>query len=224
MITITRGEDTWYRTSHVADATPTVFVVDRDAVARASLERLVEASGWHAETFASAEEFLARRRTRVPSCLIIHVAMPDLDGLDVQRRVAADRPETPVVFTGYADVRDVVQAMKAGAVDVLAAPWRDEALVDAIECALERSRHVLQRQARLMELHQGYGSLTPREREVMVLVVSGLLNKQVGGELGISEITVKAHRGQVMRKMKAGSLPALVHMVADLGLPAAPLG
>ena len=111
--------------------------------------------------------------------------------------------------------------MKAGAVEFLAAPWRDEALVDAIECALDRSRHLLQRQARLMELHQSYGSLTPREREVMVLVVSGLLNKQVGGELGISVITVKAHRGQVMRKMRAASLPALVHMVADLGLPTA---
>ena len=115
----------------------------------------------------------------------------------------------------------VVQAMKAGAVEFLAAPWRDEVLVDAIECALDRSRHVLERQARLMELHESYRSLTPREREVMVLVVSGLLNKQVGGELGISEITVKAHRGQVMRKMKAASLPALVHMVADLGLPTA---
>ena len=184
MITITRGYDTECRTSRVVDATPTVFVVDSDASARASLHCLVQASGWRAETFASAQEFLARPRARVPSCLIIDVAMPDFDGLDVQRRVAADRPETSVVFTGCADVRMVVQAMKAGAVEFLAAPWRDEALVDAIECALDRSRHVLERQARLMELHESYRSLTPREREVMVLVVSGLLNKQVGGELG----------------------------------------
>ena len=223
MITITRGHDTECGTSRAVDATPTVFVVDGDASSRASLHCLVQASGWRAETFACAEEFLARPRARVPSCLIIHVAMPDLDGLEVQRRVAADRPETSVVFTGCAELRVVVQAMKAGAVEFLAAPWRDEVLVDAIECALDRSRHVLQRQARLMELDQSYGSLTPREREVMVLVVSGLLNKQVGGELGISEITVKAHRGQVMRKMRAASLPALVHMVADLGLATAML-
>jgi FixJ family two-component response regulator len=224
MITITRGDHTWYRTSRVADATPTVFVVNEDASARAALQRLVQASDWRAEMIASAEEFLARPRARVPSCLIIHVARPDLDGLDMQRRVAADRPETSVVFTGCADLRVVVQAMKAGAVEFLAAPWRDEVMVDAIECALERSVHVLERQAKLMELHESYRSLTPREREVMVLVVSGLLNKQVGGELGISEITVKAHRGQVMRKMRAASLPALVHMVADLGLPSAAIG
>ena len=147
MITITRGEDTWYRTSHVADATPTVFVVDRDAVARASLERLVEASGWHAETFASAEEFLARRRTRVPSCLIIHVAMPDLDGLDVQRRVAADRPETPVVFTGYADVAMTVRAMKAGAADVLPRPVADEELSSAMRGAIRNSEAALRHEA-----------------------------------------------------------------------------
>jgi FixJ family two-component response regulator len=206
----------------VAETTPTVFVVDGDASARASLQRLVQASGWRAETFASATEFLARPRARVPSCLIVD--LPELDGLDVQRRVAADRPETPVVFTGCADVRLAVQAMKAGAMEFLAAPWRDEALVDAIEYALERSRHILERQASLRRLQESYRSLTPREREVMVLVVSGLPNKQVGGELGISEITVKAHRGQVMRKMKAASLPALVHMVSDLGLPAPPAG
>jgi FixJ family two-component response regulator len=224
MITITRGHDTECRPSRVLDVTPTVFIVDGDATSRASLQFLIQASGWCAETFASSGEFLARRRARVPSCLIIPIAMPDFDGLDVQRRVAADRPETPVVFIGAADIRVVVQAMKAGAVEFLAAPWCDEALVDAIECALERSRYVLERQTRLAELHESYRSLTPREREVMVLVVSGLLNKQVGGELGISEITVKAHRGQVMRKMKAASLPALVHMVADLGLPTPPMG
>ena len=224
MITITRGYDTECRTLRVVDTTPTVFVVDSDASARASLHCLVQASGWRAETFASAQEFLARPRARVPSCLIIDVATPDFDGLDVQRRVAADRPETSVVFTGCADLRMVVQAMKAGAVEFLAAPWRDDVLVDAIECALDRSRHVLERQARLMELHESYRSLTPREREVMVLVVSGLLNKQVGGELGISEITVKAHRGSMMRKMKANSLAHLVNMATKLGIaPCAPV-
>jgi FixJ family two-component response regulator len=171
---------------------------------------------WRRPRRRSATEFLDRPRAPVPSCLIVD--LPELDGLDVQRRVAADRPETPVVFTGCADVRVAVQAMKAGAMEFLAAPWRDEALVDAIEYALERSRHILERQASLRGLHESYRSLTPREREVMVLVVSGLLNKQVGRELGISEITVEAHRGQVVRKMKAASLPALVHMVSDLGL------
>jgi FixJ family two-component response regulator len=171
---------------------------------------------WRRPRRRSATEFLARPRAPVPSCLIVD--LPELDGLDVQRRVAADRPETPVVFTGCADVRVAVQAMKAGAMEFLAAPWRDEALVDAIEYALERSRHILERQASLRGLHESYRSLTPREREVLVLVVSGLLNKQVGRELGISEITVEAHRGQVVRKMKAASLPALVHMVSDLGL------
>ncbi len=222
MITIAREHDTSRTPVRPLAAAPTVFVVDDDASARDSLERLVQASGWRAETFASAQAFLARPRVRVPSCLIVHIAGPDLDGLDMQRRVAAERPETSVVFTECADVRLVVRAMKAGAVEVLAASCCDEALVDAIEYALERSQHVLECQARLMELHECYRSLTPREREVMVLVVSGLLNKQVGGELGISEITVKAHRGQVMRKMKASSLPALVHMVADLGLPTTP--
>jgi len=224
MITIAERIDAGCRTSRVADATPTVFVVDGNSVAGASLHRLVHVAGWRAERFRSAEECLARPRLRVPSCLIIDLSAPDVDGLDVQRRVSAGRPEMPVVFTGCADVRVVVEAMKAGAVEALPVNWCDEALVDAIDDALERSRHVLERQAKLRELHANYQSLTPREREVMVLVVSGLLNKQVGGELGISEITVKAHRGQVMRKMKAASLPALVHMVADLGLPTSSIG
>ncbi len=223
MITMASTDDTECRTWRAAEATPTVFVVDGDASARASLHRLVRASGWHAETFACAQDFLARPRSRVPSCLVIGIAMPDLAGLEVQRCVGAQRPEVPVVFTGSADVPVAVQAMKAGAVEFLSRPWNDQALTDAIEYALERSRRVLERQAQLREVHESYRSLTPREREVMVLVVSGLLNKQVGGELGISEITVKAHRGQVMRKMKASSLPALVHMASDLGLPA-PIG
>jgi FixJ family two-component response regulator len=223
MITITREEDMSRTRAGAPAAAPTVFIVDAAAAVRDSLHGLVHACGWHAETFASAQAFLAGPRSRHPSCLILDVATSDLDGLDVQRRVAAERPETSVVVTGCADVRLVVRAMRAGAAEVLAASCCDDALIDAIESALERSRAALERQARLMELHDRYRSLTPREREVMVLVVSGLLNKQVGGELGISEITVKAHRGQVMRKMRASSLPALVHMVADLGLPTTPI-
>jgi FixJ family two-component response regulator len=223
MFTIARGDDTRCKTWRAVDVTPTVFVIEPDASGRDSMQGLVEAAGWRARTCASAGDFLAQPRARVPSCLVVDLATPELDGLDVQRRVAAERPETSVVFTGCADIRFVVQAIKAGPVEVLAASSCQEVLVDAIEDALERSQHTLERQATVMELHECYRSLTPREREVMVLVVSGLLNKQVGGELGISEITVKAHRGQVMRKMKAASLPALVHMVGDLGLPTTPI-
>jgi FixJ family two-component response regulator len=219
MITMARTDDTGCRTSRVADATPTVFVVDGNVSACASLQRLAQASGWRTETCACAQDFLARPRPRIPSCLVIGIESTDLGGLEVQRRVTAERPEVPILFTGWAEVPVVVQAMKAGALEFLAAPCSDEALADAIEYALDRSRRALERQAQLRDVHERYRSLTPREREVMVLVVSGLLNKQVGGELGISEITVKAHRGQVMRKMTASSLPALVHMAADLGLP-----
>ncbi|MGV3520547.1 response regulator transcription factor [Luteitalea sp.] len=219
MMTGMRSDGTQPATLLRGDVAPTVFLVEAAASTCPSLRRVVEAAGWRAETFPGAQELLARPRTRGPSCLIIDMAMPGLDGLDLQRRIAADRPETPILFTGCTDVRVVVQAMKAGAVEILAALWRDEVLVDAVESALERSRRLLARQARLMDVHESYRALTPREREVMVLVVSGLLNKQVAGELGISEITVKAHRGQVMRKMRATSLPALVRMVGDLGLP-----
>jgi FixJ family two-component response regulator len=223
MFTLTMTESTRDRTSRLPDTTPIVYVVDDDTSVRESLELLIEASGWRAETFGSAREFLACPRARVPSCLVLDVALPDLSGLELQRRVAVERPDTPVVFiAGRADVRITVQAMKAGAIEFLTKPFRDDALTAAVQHALERSRQAREREARLSELHQSYDSLTPREREVMVLVVAGLLNKQVGGELGISEITVKAHRGQVMRKMKAASLPALVHMVASLGLAAAP--
>jgi FixJ family two-component response regulator len=200
---------------------PIVFVVDQDASVRESLQWLIEASGWRAETFASAQEFLARPRATVPSCLILDVALPDLNGLDLQTRVAADRKEMPIIFiAGHADVRISVRAMKAGAIEFLIKPIAEELLLTAIGQALERSRRALERQAKVNALRENYELLTPREREVMVLVTSGLLNKQVGGELGISEITVKAHRGQVMRKMKADSLPALVHMVTSLGLVA----
>jgi FixJ family two-component response regulator len=198
---------------------PIVFVVDDDISVRETLKALVEAAGWQAETFASAKAFFARPGVLVPSCLVLDVFLPDFSGLDLQKRVAVDRPDMPVIFiTGCGDVSMSVQAMKAGAVEFLTKPFRSEVLMEAVGQALERSRRALEHDAYVKTLHSNYGSLTAREREVMVLVVSGLLNKQVGGELGISEITVKAHRGQVMRKMKADSLPALVNMVAWLGL------
>ena len=198
---------------------PIVFVVDDDISVRETLKALIEAAGWQAETFASAKAFFARPGVLVPSCLVLDVFLPDFSGLDLQKRVAVDRPDMPVIFiTGCGDVSMSVQAMKAGAVEFLTKPFRSEVLMEAVGQALERSRRALEHDAYVKTLHSNYGSLTAREREVMVLVVSGLLNKQVGGELGISEITVKAHRGQVMRKMKADSLPALVNMVAWLGL------
>jgi len=203
-------------------ATPIVFVVDDDSSERESLGRLIQASGWQPQTCASTQDFLALARTLVPSCLVLDVAPPDFSGLELQKRMAVERPDMPVIFiTSYGDVRMSVQAMKSGAIEFLTKPLAEHALLCAIRQALERSRHRLEHDAAMTRLRGRYASLTAREREVMVLVVSGLLNKQVGGELGISEITVKAHRGQVMRKMKADSLPALVNMVAKLGLPAA---
>jgi FixJ family two-component response regulator len=219
---ITTVDATHSRTSRTSAATPIVFVVDDDVSVRESLELLIEAAGWEPETFASAQEFLARPRAVVPSCLVLDVALPDLNGLDLQKRVSIERPDMPIIFiSGYGDVPLTVQAMKAGAIEFLTKPFNDNVLLGAIRYALERSRRALEHEARMRSLRDSYSLLTPREREVMVLVASGLLNKQVGGELGISEITVKAHRGQVMRKMKADSLPALVHMVARLGLPTA---
>jgi FixJ family two-component response regulator len=207
------------QTSNVPDGRPVVFIVDKDVAMRGSLRSLIEASGWRAETFGSAREFLARPGVSVPSCLVLDVDLPDLSGLDLQQRVAAARSDMPVIFvTGYCDISMSVRAMKAGALEFLTKPFRDDVLLTAIRQGLERSRRALAQAAHLKTLHESYESLTPREREVMLLVVSGLLNKQVGGELGISEITVKAHRGQVMRKMKADSLPTLVNMVAGLGL------
>jgi FixJ family two-component response regulator len=219
MTATTTMERTYPGASRTLAATPVVFVVLDDIGVRESLELLVLASGWRPATFGSAREFLAHPPARVPSCLILDVTLPDLSGLDLQKRLAVDRPEMPIIFvTADGDVSTSVRAMKAGAVEFLMKPFREEALLDAIRCALERSGRELERNARIEAVRENYASLTPREREVMVLVVSGLLNKQVGGELGISEITVKAHRGQVMRKMQAASLPALVKMVSSLGL------
>ena len=198
---------------------PTVFVLDDDAGFRDSLERMIRFAGWQIETFACASEFLARPRTPGPSCLVCEVALRDLDGLELQRRVAVDRPETPVIFiTGVADVPTTVEVMKAGAVELLVKPCDDARLLAAIRIALDRSHTEICRQAETRALEERFASLSPREREVMLLVVAGLLNKQVGAELGISEITVKAHRGRVMRKMTAGSLAHLVTMAAALRL------
>ena len=198
-------------------STPIVFVVDSDSSVRESLELLVRAAGWRAETFASAQEFLARPRSFVPSCLILDVTLPDLNGLELQERIASERTDMPIIFlTGNADIAMTVRAMKRGALDFLTKPFDAEALLIGIQHALKRSEAALGRENQLRALRSGYGSLTQREREVMTLVASGLPNKQVGGELGISEITVKAHRGNVMRKMKADSFANLVNMAARL--------
>jgi FixJ family two-component response regulator len=203
--------------------TPIVFVVDDDISIRESLELLIRSEGWQPETFASAQDFLARPRVFVPTCLILDVSLPGLNGLDLQKHVAIERIDTPIIFiTGHGDVPMTVQAMKAGAVEFLTKPFGDEVLLGAIRHALERSRTALAHEAEMLGLRGCYASLTHREREVMALVVSGLLNKQVGGELGISEITVKAHRGQVMQKMKADSLADMVRMAAKLGLAPVP--
>ena len=190
---------------------------------RESLELLIRSEGWHPETFESAQEFLAHPRVLVPSCLVLDVSLPGLNGLELQKRVAVERTDMPIIFiTGYGDVPMTVQAMKAGAVEFLTKPFGDNVLLSAIRHALDRSHSALGREAEMQVLRDCYASLTPREREVMALVASGLLNKQVGGELGISEITVKAHRGQAMQKMKADSFADLVKKAERLDLAPTP--
>src|ERR1700691_6095376 len=201
----------------MSDVTPIVFVVDDDVSVRESLELLIRSEGWEPKTFASAREFLDYPRLLIPNCLVLDVSLPGLNGLDLQRLVARERTAMPIIFiTGYGDVPMTVQAMKAGAVEFLTKPFNDGVLLAAIRAALERSRVALSLEAEMRVLRDRYASLSPRERQVMALVVSGLLNKQIGGELGISEITVKAHRGKVMQKMKANSLADLVKMAARL--------
>ena len=206
----------------MADDRDIVFVVDDDVSVRESLELLIENAGWRPRLFDSAQTFLDVPRAVVPSCLVLDVALPGLNGLELQQQLV-ERTEMPVIFiTGYGDVPTSVRAMKAGAVEFLTKPFKNDVLLDAVRHALGRSRVALQEASEMEALRRSFASLTPREREVMALVVSGLLNKQVGGELDISEITVKAHRGQVMRKMNAASLPDLVTMAARLGLRTAP--
>jgi FixJ family two-component response regulator len=198
---------------------PIVFVVDDDISVRESLELLIKFAGWQPETFASAEEFLARPRTASPSCMVLDVSLPDLNGLELQKLIGTDRVDMPIIFiTGHGDVPMTVQAMKAGAVEFLTKPFDDEVLLSAIRHAIKRSTAVLDDQAEITTLRSSYDSLTPREQEVMRLVVAGMLNKQIGLNLGISEITVKAHRGKVMQKMKADSVADLVKTAVKLGL------
>jgi len=203
--------------SEMATAKHIVFVVDDDVWMRESLTTLIEDQGWQPKTYASAQEFLACPRALVPNCLLLDLSLPGMNGLDLQKRVAIERTDMPIIFiTGHGDIPTSVGAMKAGAVEFLTKPFSDEVLLTAVRQALERSRLALAQEREMRELRERYASLTPRERDVMKLVVSGLLNKQIADELGIVESTVKAHRGQVMQKMKANSVADLVTMTARL--------
>jgi FixJ family two-component response regulator len=207
----------------IEPSSPIVFVVDDDISVRESLELLIQKQGWRPKTFSSAQEFLESPRVRVPNCLLLDISLPGLNGLDLQKRIAIERVDMPIIFiTGHGDVPKSVEAMKSGAAEFLTKPLNHEVLLGAIRQSLERSRLALTREAELQTLRDRYASLTGRERVVMALIVSGLLNKQVGGQMEIAESTVKAHRGQVMQKMKAESLAELVRMADKLRIPEAP--
>ena len=202
------------------DQIPIVYVVDDDISVRECLEEMIYEAGWQPSVFASAQEFLSQPRVLRPCCLVLDVMLPGLSGLDLQQQIARDKPNMPVIFiTGHCDVEITVRAMKAGAIEFLTKPFSEEVLLEAIRSALDRSQATQRVASEMKMLQERYASLSGREREVLGLVVSGLMNKQVGGELGISEITVKAHRGRVMRKMKAGSLAELVNIAAKLDIP-----
>jgi FixJ family two-component response regulator len=203
--------------SYATSAAPVVFVVDDDISMREGLEMLIRSVGWRTALFASAQEFLDCNRAATPSCLVLDVSLPGLTGLDLQQQLGARQDTTPIVFiTGYGDVPMTVQAMKAGATEVLTKPFADEVLLAAIRNAIRRSEEALKHQAGIAALRSRYDSLTRREKQVLALVVAGQLNKQIGGELGVREVTVKAHRGHLMRKMKAKSLAELVQMAGKL--------